>query len=517
MTLRAPVLLLALAIALPAAGAPTTPTPSPSPPTTPTPPPATPAPAEGVQAASTGGLLVSADLRDEYVAGFPMLVEIVVRNDGDAPKTFPDLSARPHLVHFLFQRENKKTDRYNTPPAVDPGTTWTISPRGSRKVLLEVPASAGLDPGVSTLTVRVDDPAGPVTLPARPIRLADARPVHGHVVHEPTIATTVGAMVPWVHQATSGFDLYLLHLDPKAPTRPRGQYHLLHLDRAVDPILSRARASDALSRYVYWQSGAAAFTLARMDGYGLRGKPRTVSLPWPAAEPLGRGATDSKGGVAIPLWVPAPKGGGGVRVLTVDDRGAFAVRDVADFPSKPTAVASAVDAAGNLALALGHAGGVDLYRVDATLPAELPARGVRVAKAQDGWIPAGLVFQTLPERGDRPGGLSLFAVLRRKATEGESYRTLWADLGGKVIEETPAQPWTAPGALESLLVEETGPFYYLSRDAAGALWYGAQGGTPVKVDGAPSGTLWATAETVQLRRVVPGRVVDDRVLGPKQP
>lgn len=516
MTFRPLAPLLALAIALPAAGAPA-PTPAQAPtPTTAAAPAEAPA-AEGVSAASTGGLRVSADLRDEYVAGFPMLVEVVVRNEGDAPKTFPDLSARPHLVHFLFQRENRRTDRYNTPPAVDPGTTWTISPRGSRRVLLEIPASAGLDPGVSTLTVRVDDPAGPVTLPSRDVRLATAKPVGGQAVHEPTIAATLGAMVPWVHQAASGFDLYLLHLDPKAPTRAQGQYHLLHLDRAVDPILSRARASDALSRYIYWQSGTAAFTFARMDGYGLRGKPRTVSLPWPAAEPLGRGATDSKGGVAVPLWVPAPKGGGGVRVLTVDDRGGFVLRDVADFPAKPAAVASAVDAAGNLALALGHAGGVDLYRVDATLPAELPARGVRVVKAQDGWMPAGLTFETLPDRGDRPGGLSLFAVLRRKGAEGESYRTLWAELGGKVVEETPPQPWTAPGELESLLVEATGPFYYLSRDAAGALWYGAQGGTPVRLDGAAAGTLWSTADTVQLRRVVPGRVVEDRVLGPKQP
>ena len=78
-----------------------------------------------VEAPATGGVVVAADLRQDYVAGFPMLVRITVRNDGDAPTSFPDLASRPWLVRFLVDGPGgQKSERYTTPPAIDtsPGT-----------------------------------------------------------------------------------------------------------------------------------------------------------------------------------------------------------------------------------------------------------------------------------------------------------------------------------------------------------------------------------------------------------
>ncbi|MFZ5478450.1 MAG: hypothetical protein ACOZNI_16900 [Myxococcota bacterium] len=468
------------------------------------------------EAKTAAGLVVSADLHDEYLAGFPALVAITVRNDSNAAQTFPDLAARPHLVRFAFDLAGKKSERYNTPPAIDPGTTWSIPPRSQRRVLLEIPSSGAMRPGAATLTVTVADPAGPIALPAKAIRIAEAKPVAASVVTDPTIQATAGQVVPWLHQAAKGFDLYAMHMSPKAPGRVQAQYHLLHLDKRVEPVLSRSRAPDAMSRYVYWQAGPQTVTLARLDGSALAGKPRTVSSPWPKIELLGRGATDAKGGAIVPVWIPAPKGeGGNVRAMCVDERGALVIREVALLPRRPDAVATAVDAAGNLVIALGHAAGVDLYKVDPSLAPEMSAKGARVTKLADGWRPEALAFDSLPDTPERPGGLALLAVL--ESGDGASYRTLWADLAGKVFAEATARPWKVPGELDQVLPSGLGPFYWYAKDENGAWWYGAEGGPPAKIaDGGP-GALWADTDAIKLRRVVAGRVIEDRTMGPKQP
>ncbi len=483
---------------------------APTAPAAPTPVPAASQAPGASEAPAANGLRVSVDLREEYVTGFPMLVTVTVRNDGAAPLPFPDLGARPHLVRFTMKSGATRWERYSTPPAAEPSTMWTIPPRAQRRVALEIPSSGGLDPGTWELGVAVHDPTGVVTIPTRSVRLAPAAPVAGTYAWEPAIQQTIGAMVPWLQQASGGFDLYLMRLDPRAPTRAVGQFFLARLPARVDPVLTRARPADALSRYLYWQSGAKTFTFARLEGGAMRGKPRDVSIPYPSSELLGRGVTDARGGVVVPLWVPDPAGTSGVvQALCVDDRGGHLLRHVVRLPARPSVVSTAVDAGSNLVLALGHAAGVDLYRIDSALPPEIGARGTRVLPVTDGWSPAAMAFDTVPDRGDRPGGLALLTVL----TRGDTYRSLWSDLSGKPLEESAPLPWTAPGDIVSLLPSGYGPFYYLTQEAGGAVWYGAQGAPPQKLEGARPGVLWPGAEAVQLRRIVPGMVIEDRTVG----
>lgn len=476
--------------------------------------PATAAAVASNEARAANGATLSVDLRDEYVTGFPILVTVTVRNDTTAPLTFPDLAARPHLVRFNMKKGTVKWERFTTPPAADPPTVWTLSPRTQRQVTLEIPSSGGLDPGQWELGVSVTDPAGAVTFDRREVRLAPARPAGGVFSYEPTIQQNYGAMIPWVHQAAGGFDLYLMQMAPKSANKVLGQFFLARLPSAADPVLTRVRASDAAARYIYWAS-AQGITLARLEGTTLRGKPRTFSLPYPKVELLGRGVTDAKGGAVLPLWVPDPNGSSGtVRALCIEDRGNQVLREVTRLPARPTSVATGVDAASNLLLAMGHAAGVDLYRVDPTLAPEIGARGARVAALTEGWGAAALAFDTLPDQGDRPGGLALLSVLTRGAGAEASYRTIWADLSGRTLRESSPLPWAAPGPITAFLPAGLGPFYYLSTDSAGALWYGVQAGAPTKVDGGWPGTLWASPETVAMRRLVPGTVIEDRVLGP---
>lgn len=471
----------------------------------------------GVHATTASGLVVTADVRDEYLAGFPMLVVVTVRNDGATTSTFPDLIARPHLVHFTLEGPKGKSERHTTPPAFDAPTTWTIPARGERRVVVEVPSSGSFGVGEYGLTIEVVDPAGPITLPSRKLRLSPPRPVAGAVVSEPTIANKVGAMFPWVHQAAQGFDLYLMQYDARAPGRVVAQYALAHLDAASDPFLARSRPGDAFSRHVYWRTGANGVTVGRLDGPMFRAPPRTYTLPYPEVVLLDRGATDSRGGVVIPVWIPSPKGqGGGVRAWCINERGQQTLRTVVDLPERPTVIGTAIDAGSNLLLALGHGEGIDLYRVDALAAGELPAKGVRAWRAEAGWTPAAVAFDVLPDDGTNPGGLALLTLVTSAGPDGSTrYQSGWHDLSGKAVRTSPPLPWPFPGRVVSLLPSGAGPFYVLSSDGSG-WWFGAQGGTAAATPAGAPGVLWANEQNVVLRRIGGNRVAEDVVMGPRQ-
>ena len=98
----------------------------------------------GVSGTAPSGLTVHVDLRDEYLRGLPIVVEVALSNNTAATVKTPDLAARPHLVHFqLVSPDGKSTERFSTPPQFETGGDWTIAPKATRSVLLEVPSSAG--------------------------------------------------------------------------------------------------------------------------------------------------------------------------------------------------------------------------------------------------------------------------------------------------------------------------------------------------------------------------------------
>jgi hypothetical protein len=240
-------------------------------------------------------------------------------------------------------------------------------------------------------------------------------------------------------------------------------------------------------------------------------------VPYPNAELFGRGATDGRGGLIVPLWIPSPKGAAGsLRALCVDSAGGQVLRKVVDLPSRPTVSTSAVDAGGNLLLALATASGLDLYRVDPTLAPELPARGLRAFKLENGASVGGLAFDSLPDTSERAGGLALVSLLLRPAEKGTTVRTQWIDLGGKLIQESPDAPWVVPGPVHHLLSSGFGAWYALSKGAEG-WFYTPQGGKPAGVALTAPGALVLRGEEVRIRTLANGSVVAERAVGARVP
>lgn len=472
--------------------------------------PAAPAP---VEAPASAGVVVAADLRQDYVAGFPMLVRVTVRNDGDAPATFPDLASRPWLVRFLVEGPGgQKSERYTTPPQIDSAATWTLAPRAYRTVLLEIPSSAAFAPGDWKLTVKVTSPS--VVLPTTAIRLATADPVGGTPIFEATIAGGFGQLFPWVQKAPGGHQLYLMQYSPGS-TRLEGQYYLMALSAAVDPILSRARPQDAKSRWIYWTEGVS-IRLARLDGTQLRGDPRSIAIPWPKMEWLGRGVTDATGGAQLPVWVPAPSGAGGsVKVIQVDARGNFLVRAVADLSTRPTVLATTADATGNLALLLAHAAGLDLYRVDPAADMRFPVKGVRAYKPLAGEDLVAASFATLPDQAGRAGGLAGWALVRTTAADGTAtVRRLLVDLGGKVFDTSAPVAWTLPAPVIDTINQGYGGWGVLGRDEKKTLYWQTDV-APAAVVGIPGDkplAVW-TLPDLRVKRLGGATVVGETRLG----
>ncbi len=495
-----------------------------APATTPVPP-ATPAPAAtqaapaaastSAEAKNAAGVSVSADLRPSYLAGFPVLVNVTVTNTTATVQTFPNLAARTHLVHFTTVGPKGKSERHTTPPDVEPTATWTIPPGSSQRVLLEVPSSAAWAAGVYRIQISVVDPAGTVALPERKAVLAAATPVAGSPVWEPAIATNVGTMFPWLNQSATGFDLFLMSFDGKAPKRVVAQYALTSLASRVEPILARSRPTDAQSRPVYWLSNDNTLSVGLLEVTRLDGPVRSYSLPYPKVELLDRGAVDAQGGLVVPVWIPNPTGTGGtLRAWCVSARGQQLARQVAVYPRKPTLTATAVDAGSGLVLAVSTGDGIDLYRIDATTAAELPPAARRVWKPESGWTPRRLAFDVLPDSGNKPGGLSMLSVFTRVSDGVATHRALFTDLSGDVLADSGERPWPFPGEIVDLLPNGYGPFYVLTRSGAD-LTYGAQGGVTSTLKGA-GGTLWAYGEEVYLRTFGGAGVVRDTTVGPRQ-
>lgn len=425
------------------------------------------APAAPLAAAS--GFTLSADLRAEYIQGQPVLVTLAVANDGKETRNFPDLAQRPHLVTFELLRDGATQRRFNTPPEQDPDQNWRIAPGARREVLLEIPSGAGIPAGEYQLTVKVKVGDGELAFGPKPIRVVAPKAVAASGPWQAATAEKAGIQTAWVHQGAKGAQLYLHVADAARPGVTVGNYFLGDLPGAVEPVLTWALPSQAWGRHVYWLEGTNTIGSIELDGPGRAGAVQRFTAPWPKVELLGVGVTDEEGGLYVPLWVPAPKGGGGeVRVLGEGEKGTPQLRKVAAFTEKPSHVTTAVDGAGNLRLVLHHGGVVDQYTVDTNPANTLPAKGQRLA-SPEGTVPIVSRFGVLPAAGEEKGGLALLVVDRITAPDGAAkLQGRWLSTQGSTLRTLDAV--AAPkGDVVDVLPSGADSFTLLVRGADGAL------------------------------------------------
>ncbi|MBM4364779.1 MAG: hypothetical protein FJ102_01080 [Deltaproteobacteria bacterium] len=476
----------------------------------------------GVEATTVAGAVLRAELGEEHLSGFPVVVNLELRNPTAAALAVPDLSTRRHLVHFKLESPSGTvTERFSTPPEFDTGGSWTIPAGSRRSIRFEIPSSRALEPGRWKLTVLAGEPGAVTPLPEHSFSVVPARPVAGRVVYEPVIAANSGAIFAWLHQGSSGYEVYLDQLSPGAGTSLVARARVSRLEEKAEPQLARALPAAARSRHVYWWSGASQLAYSRVDGLANAAPARPIDMPWPRVEPLARGATTASGALIVPVWIPGPTGvAGEVKLVQVDERGKVDYRPVADSPARPSRAETALDASGNLVLALASEAGIDIYRVDGKRPSHLPAAGKRAWAREGEWSTVALAFDTLPESGSFPGGLGLVALQLATTTDVEARqpttvsRLVSFDLGSKPVTATPPLPWSAPGQVTAILPAGAGPLRYLATAPDGTTWFGVYGTGASAIGHGLAGELWpgATPAEGELRSVDGDRAVARRLL-----
>lgn len=464
--------------------------------------------------------VVTADLRGEYIAGERILVQLTARNDGTVPVQFPDLTARPWLVEFSLQRAGAQVTRYKTtPPATDSGRTVTIAPRGQRRTLLEIPSSGLLAPGEYSVGLTVDIGATKVEISKRTVQLAVAHPVEADLAEPAVASQRAGIDVVWLHQATRGFDLYLLQADGDSPKKVLGDWFLTGFDRRVVPYLAVARGSDRAGRHVTWAVDGRTVAWARLQGTDLRGAPDKVELPWPKAEIAARGATDGQGRLHLPLWVPAPRGvGGEVRVLSVGERGAPSLHRLSSFERRPDAVIPTVDGAGNAHVLVQRPDAVDLYDArDSDEGGGLPLSGLRLLEPAVNERVVASTFGFLADRGTDGGGQAVLVLLRRQDPDG-GLPTLvgrWVGLRGQQLRHLPPTLWPDGSVLLQVVPAEDATAGLVIRGPDGSTIY-REGAQEVLIPAAAITADWSVVRDAEgrpwLRRTARGVAVESEAI-----
>ena|GEM_PF-5492465 len=392
------------------------------------------------------GLQVTAELSPELLAGHKISIAFFVRNVTQKSLSFPDLSARPHLVRFLLTDANgKRQERFNTPPTQETTDRWTIPPRSQRKVQLLLPSGGALNAGDYELTIELEDDIGSTTvLGPSPLKLKLPEPllVDGPV-HAADLGSPRGSLI-WLQNASDGADIYLQTGLRAGRAQANRNWHLLHLDERQDVRLTQARTADAKTRHLYWQSGKD-LVYAKLQGRELEEqKTRRIGIPYPEWKIVGRGVTSGSGRLLIPIWIAAPKGRmGEIRVVVVDDRKGARFHRFVDKHREPIFSHTGVDASGAMRMLVVTDGGLNQWILRAEELPEIPGSGSRIVKAASGV--KGAVYESLPDLDADKKGKGIFTwSLKQGIVEGR-----WLTLGGTVVHKLPTRPLPAGWTLES--------------------------------------------------------------------
>jgi hypothetical protein len=438
-----------------------------------------------LEAQATDGAKARVELRDEYIHDEPMLIPISLVNPGSERIEIPDLATRPWLVEFhLVLPTGNDQVRKNATPDEDPGTRLSVTPRGQRMVLLEVPASSSLKAGEYSMEVWIRLPGETLVLPKVKLSILPAQPLAVDLSPQQHPASQTEPLPSlWLHKGLNGNDLYLHQSNGKYPTRMISDIFLFSSASVIEPTLSASRARETSSGHVVWQDGPRAVQILRLERSSTPGAPTKLELPWPRIQLVARGITSSKGELHLPMWVPAPRGAGGtMQIVRINERGEPVFERLGHFEEQPELSLSMIDDAGRPHLLLVHSGNLDRYspRLENPSGQKLPVPGTRLMRSRVDHTVIDLQVVALPDSSNRTGALALLLT----SLHEQQLHHRWISLTGSLLQEqsTPigeqqvlavvANGWGPPGLATRTAVGETvlidqGRSYPLSLPAKG--------------------------------------------------
>lgn len=477
-------------------------------------------------------LEISANLRGEYLAGEPMIVQLLAANSSASSLSMPDLSAQYDRIRFELLMPGGSTANRRSLLDVPSTQQWQIPPRGVREVTLELPASTALRAGSYQVAIHVKlNDTDEQTLPPHPFRIAAPSPTGADLTAAALVSDRGNDLIPWVHQANEGYDIYLHRSNSATPEQPLSQDFLVHLTTSAQPHLTAARATEASRRYIVWLQDERIIHYGELQGHQLRNAVKQAHVPWPKISLPARGVTTAEGHLYQPLWIPSPNGTSGeLRMLTATTRGTF-YRRIARFAAEPDIVQTVIDDGGAMHLVVSSGEHVDLYSIHAGTDPEyaasenLPIAGRRIATLEPGQHIHGVRFGFLNAEEGYPGGLALMLLVTNEAGR---LAPQWLTLNGTLLRTGTTLPALPEGAsLVDISPAGSGDVGVLIQGANGTLQYienrmvqqlpSAQG--PVALDRSPEGTpyLRRLAAPIATVKLTPNEPLPEPVIIPDAP
>ena len=344
-------------------------------------------------------LQVSLDLREQYLANEPIIIQITVQNIGKTEIDVPDLGAQPWRTSFYLHHENgNKQKRNNTKNQKT--NRWKIPPRSARSVQLEIPSSAGLSTGKYELTVEIDSEISKYK-EQKTIHIAksSAKNVDTHRRINQKLE------VLWGQPNQKGIDLYLNN----------GQWNQ-YLRSWKAPQKPKLLICSSCTGKYHWRQNN--------DIY-VQGKTLyKISPPWPKFEIIDRGIIAKEGLIHLVVWIPQ-KQKGSLWLLTIDRKGVPDYRKMRGETTKPTSCNGFVNNQEQALFLVYHQNYIELFTVNKP-PRKLPVPSKKIASTNKTTTIQHAQFLIHPQNG-----LAILTIQK----ENNSYFAQWYGLQGIIIGE----------------------------------------------------------------------------------
>ncbi len=340
------------------------------------------------------------NLRDAYLAGEPIVIEITAQNNSDDVVDIPDLGHETWRSSFTISGSKLPLQKRKN-SIKDTQSRWKIPPRGARKTQLALPGGKALSPGKYSLSVNID--AESETLQEKiDIELQKAKPVNVNLLNRGALKTHA----IWLQKSLEGYDLYFNN----------GQWntYVERLSEAVHPKLS---VCNKCEKKAVWQKDRSIYWLDK------KGAVRKIQVPWPSVELIGRAAYN--GEYHVPIWAQKPKSkNGDLWLMRIDRRGQPHYHKMRSAMGKPLQISAAVTEQGNPLFLLRDDQRVELYSEAISQNRTLPLLVKRIRRIAKNEKLLDVRFGIHPEKG-----LTAWLTLANSnLVKGE-----WRTLGGKEI------------------------------------------------------------------------------------
>ncbi len=274
-------------------------------------------------------LLIQTNLKEHYIAGQPIFVDIQIQNIGESVETLPNLEKQTALLQWSIENTNGKQKIQSK--EIENKDTWTLEPRQLKEVRFLLPNSSALPVGKQQLSLQIDLPQ-PYTQTKeiyihKPSPLWDDREIREEQAFFPE------GYYLWGQATSKKEQIVFLETERSiplfiAPIQERFQQTISHQDNHL---------------YSLHEEQLLLHTLEREEIQ----KTQKISFPWKQVSNFTRGITDPEQRFHLPIWISDPKSNSGtLRSIIITHDGSISYRKIISLPERPLSIDSALTSAG---------------------------------------------------------------------------------------------------------------------------------------------------------------------------